>query len=697
MTNKLLFVGCLLLVFVCAPLAIVCQDEQVYDGKKGTLVNGWQNWSWAKVNFASGDVAPPSGDSFSISMLVSNWTALYMHNDQGVLTSSFTTLQFKAHGGSVGNQPLLIQLIVSGNPAGSYVDINAYGGPLQAGKWVTIAIPMTSFNIPASTPATGFWLQSNTANDAGTAYFDDFVFLSKPLPPPSNITVTVMPAPKPTYTLSNMLFGINWASAAQLAANKYTANRWGGNAVTRYAWDLDVQNHASDWFFEGIPNPIADESKLPYGTSSDAFINTTLQAGAEPIVTLPMIGWSPKDRTYRWSFSVAKYGAQQKTDPYHTDAGNGIKTDGKTDVVGNDPTDTDRPIDPSYVVKWLDHITEAFGPDKVKYFEMDNEPGLWSSTHRDVHPAPLSYDELWNRTLLYASAIKAKYPNVKLMGPVPWGWCAYLYSPQDGCSAGPDQAAHGGLKFMEYYISKVAEHKKQTGVQLIDYVDFHYYPQENGVLSSQEDAATVALRFRTIRGLWDPTYVDESWIAAPIYIIPRIKAWIQQYMGQGQMGIAMSEFTWGDDDIITGALAQVIALNTCAKEGVQISSRWVAPASNTRTELAYQLHTNYDGAGAHISGTVLNATSSADLEVSSFAYAASGGVYYVVLVNKVQGPVGVKLDLSGLGVKTGNVVLYSFWESTTHIMPVGKAALSNGAVDMTLQGWSATLAVVYTV
>lgn len=39
---------------------------------------------------------------------------------------------------------------------------------------------------------------------------------------------------------------------------------------------------------------------------------------------------------------------------------------------------------------------------------------------RDVHPSPLTYDELWNKTAQYARAIKLAYPNSKIYGPVSW-------------------------------------------------------------------------------------------------------------------------------------------------------------------------------------------------------------------------------------------------------------------------------------
>ena len=35
----------------------------------------------------------------------------------------------------------------------------------------------------------------------------------------------------------------------------------------------------------------------------------------------------------------------------------------------------------------------------------DNEPNYWSGTQRDVHPADLTYAELWNYTVRYQTTL----------------------------------------------------------------------------------------------------------------------------------------------------------------------------------------------------------------------------------------------------------------------------------------------------
>src|SRR5450631_4385053 len=144
------------------------------------------------------------------------------------------------------------------------------------------------------------------------------------------------------------IYGMNFGDAAQMARLKVPVRRWGGNSVTRYNWEVDTHNSANDWFFfnyAGSANP----ANLPNGSDADVFVDEIRAAGGEALITVPLIGWTPLDRTRRWGFSVGKYGAQQQTECIasgnaswcNPDAGNGVKPNG-TNVTGNDPLDTSK-------------------------------------------------------------------------------------------------------------------------------------------------------------------------------------------------------------------------------------------------------------------------------------------------------------------------------------------------------------------
>ena len=146
-------------------------------------------------------------------------------------------------------------------------------------------------------------------------------------------------------------------------------------------------------------------------------------------MTVPLIGWtvtqaSPRNHPYDCGFKVSKYGEQQSTDPWDTDCGNGVHTNG-TNITGNSAADTSTAIDPSFVEDWVQYLVGKYGTAAnggVAYYDLDNEPMLWNSTHRDVHPDATSYDEMKARTYQYGAAVKTADPTAtQNPGPGPMG------------------------------------------------------------------------------------------------------------------------------------------------------------------------------------------------------------------------------------------------------------------------------------
>ncbi len=521
----------------------------------------------------------------------------------------------------------------------------------------------------------------------------------------ADVTVAVDPSAD-RRPVSPYVFGVNFASGAALARMHYPANRWGGNATTRYSWVDDTSNRGSDWFFFNILEDNAHPELLPEGSSADSFVDDTRAAGAEPLLTVPTIGWTPKDRAKRWGYSVVKYGAQLQTECTATgwaswceeDAGNGRSAATGAWISRNDPTDTSRTIGPSFVTDWMQHLAvhaSAHGHSGVRFYALDNEPALWNDTHHDVFPSPLTYDQYWLRTQQYAAAIKQKAPAALVFGPADWGWCAYFFSPADNCNVGADRVAHGNLEFLDWYLKKAKEYYDSTGVRLVDYLDVHYYPQSSGVaLSDDETTATQSLRLRSLKSLYDPTYVDESWIGGMGYsggvvrLIPRLRDWIAARFPGTR--IAITEYSWGNDAGTSSTLAQAEALAIFAREGVDFASRWVAPADNTRIEDAFSLYLNYDGAGGRVQGDSVRATSTNVDQVGAYAVVSASSRLYLLLFNKDTAARTVSATVAG-GV-AGTFSLYRFTASA-RLGSAGTAAPSGGVLSLTLPARSATLAV----
>lgn len=241
------------------------------------------------------------------------------------------------------------------------------------------------------------------------------------------------------HPFSALIFGVAYGDAARNAQVGYTLIRWGGNSTTRYNWQVDMHSTAFDYYYENIPGATDRTQVPPLGNAADAFVSAARAAGSEALITIPTIGWTPRadspvDHPYFAGFSVAKYGAQNSTDFYDPDAGDGLRTDGTTNVTGNDPTDTSTVVDANFQKPWVAHLQATFGGAAnggVKFYALDNEVMLWNSTHRDVHPQATTYDETWVKAASYGAAIKQQDPGAQVAGPVTWGYCDLFGSAAD--------------------------------------------------------------------------------------------------------------------------------------------------------------------------------------------------------------------------------------------------------------------------
>ncbi|HYG61509.1 MAG TPA: glycoside hydrolase family 44 protein [Thermoanaerobaculia bacterium] len=664
------------------------------------LRNGFSDWSWATRSMAQTAVVRTG--TAAISFEPDGWAGLFFHRDLGIDTGAYEAVELWVHGSAPGGQNVRIALTSGGDPVGNDAPLAGFvtGGAIPAGQWARALVPFASLGVTSGS-FDGFWLQDGTGGDQPAIYVDDVQLIERSTPPPPPAAITVsMDLDADRRPISPLIYGVNFGSDAQAADLQWPVRRWGGNAVTRYSWQHDISNKASDWFYYNIESDTPNPATLPHGSTADLFIDATRNTGGEPIITVPLIGWTPIDRTRRWGFSVGKYGAQQKTECTETgnvfwcnpDAGNGVYPNG-TPITANDPHDTSREIGTGFVTDWMAHIasrTGAAGDGGVRFFALDNEPMLWNSTHRDVHPAPVTYDEMWQRTRDYAAAMKAEDPAIQILGPSDWGWCAYFFSAADGCSAGPDAAAHGNVPFLPWYLQQVRAYELAHGVRLVDYLDIHYYPQGTNIaLSSDESATTAARRLRSLKGLYDPSYIDESWIGQPVRLIPRMKEWVASYLPGAKL--AITEYNWGNDGGVTSALAQAEALAIFGREGVDLATRWVAPAADTPVEDAFRLYLDYDGAGGKVEGDSVRAVSSNVDAVGAYAVRGAGTRVYLLLFNKDTA--SHQTDIRVAGGLSGAVTLYRFG-AAGRLAAAGTATLAGGALGLVLPSRSATLAVV---
>ena len=510
------------------------------------------------------------------------------------------------------------------------------------------------------------------------------------------VTVSINAAAK-RRAISPLIYGVNWASTQQLNDLNSPLNRQGGNATSRYNWQLNASNRGRNWYYESTAKP--DPTPGEFG---DTFIRDTRAAGAEPMLTIPMLDWIAKlgpNRGKLAGFSIAKYGAQSGNDSeWFPDAGNGISIDG-TYITNNDPNDTSTPSDSRYQQRWVQHLVSRWGTAErggLRYYILDNEPSVWDGSHRDVHPIGATMEEVKGRILDYASRIKEIDPSALVVAPEELSWTGFFrsgYDQQWGAKHGwsgpfPDRSAHDGWLYLPWLLDQLRREHERTGKRLVDIFSVHYYPK-GGDSSDDISVEKQLLRNRSTRSLWDPSYLDESWVDDHIQLIPRLRNWVNTYYPG--TAIAITEYHWGAEDHISGATAQADVLGIFGREGLDIAMRWEAPAVGTPVYNAIKLYRNYDGNKSTFGDVSVSAVVPNPDEVAAYAAerGADGALTVMVISKHLSGDTPASLELSNF-VHDGSAQCWQLTSSNT-ITRLSDVAFAGKRLALNLPPQSITL------
>ncbi|WHT23195.1 glycoside hydrolase family 44 protein [Crossiella sp. CA-258035] len=494
------------------------------------------------------------------------------------------------------------------------------------------------------------------------------------------------------HAISPDIYGLNGGDPAFNAEIGQSVARWGGNTTSRYNFKNRTYNTGSDWFFENI---VTDQER-----SVEGMVRSNLDRGIKPVVTVPMIGWvakdSPSTHPFNCGFPATRFPQQDKFDEWDPNCGNGqLNQQNLTGV----PADTSIKADAAFAGEMVAHLANRFGTAArggVPIYQLDNEPVLWAQTHRDVHPEPVSYDELGGKGTATAAAIKAADPSAKVLGPSGWGYCEWVASGVDGCGPGADSAAHGGLNLSQWYLKNMKDFSDAHGGQrFLDYFDQHFYPQ----ISADKDPAANALRLRSTRSLWDPTYVEENWIgpggvnAPPLQFIRTMKSWIAQYNPGTKT--AITEYNWGALDHINGALAQADVLGIFGREGLDLATMWGEPKPTDPGAYAFRMYRDYDGAGSRFGDVSVSATAADQGRLAVYAAQRSADkALTVMVVNKTGGELTSPLSVAGFD-SAGAAQRFTYGEANLGAIVRGDdLQVSNGQVNATYPANSITLLVL---
>ena len=333
------------------------------------------------------------------------------------------------------------------------------------------------------------------------------------------------------------------------------------------------------------------------------------------------------------------------------------------------PSTTDAYVYEDEFINWV-KTNYPYGqtdPNKPIWFDLDNEPDLWSSTHAEVHPATATYQELVNDSVNYATAIKAVEPNTLVFGGVNYGWNGF--TSLQGATQDPS-INDTILNFQASYLKAMHAADQTAGHKLVDVLDMHWYPEAlgtNGVRITENDntAATVAARLQAPRSLWDPTYVENSWITQDslpyqpantpakfkgdaIQLLPREQAIINEY--DPGTKISISEYDYGGATDISGGIAEADVLGIFGQQNVFSANEWPLQSSEPFIAGGMNMFRNYDGANSTFGDTSISATTDDTTDTSIYASVDSAhpGVLTLVAINKTNSNVNTILNLKNV-------------------------------------------------
>ncbi|HET7346143.1 MAG TPA: glycoside hydrolase family 44 protein [Acidobacteriaceae bacterium] len=351
----------------------------------------------------------------------------------------------------------------------------------------------------------------------------------------------------------------------------------------------------------------------------------------------------------------------------------------------------------------------------VAIWDLDNEPAWWDAVHRDVHPAPSTYDEVTWGGISTALAIKAADASAQVSGPVIDYWWNYFYSKQDienGWGHGSpcyqpwsnpaDRTAHGGVPMIEYYLQQFRAAEATYGTRLLDYLVIHAYfaGTYNGksvAFTTAGDTAEQVARLNSTRVLWDPTYTDSSLPqpnyftdsnytsncnvpAQPPQVVPMLQSWVaKNYPGTKT---AIDEYNFGGLESINGAVTQADVLGIFGQYGLDLATLWPTDQYSKQgpANEAFAIYRNYDGAKASFGDVALascsttaaltaacvpTAAAAADEtgqgQVSVYgALRSSDNALTIVVINKTFGALTSGLSLANVGGIATSADVYQY-------------------------------------
>lgn len=423
-----------------------------------------------------------------------------------------------------------------------------------------------------------------------------------------------------TKSISPYIYGVNQYTTQDTLKNVTTHSiRQGGNRMTAYNWETNASNAGSDWQHSSDTNLSSSEDPADcvQGLSQTAAKNNI----DYKLTTLQLAGYVSAD----------KNGPVSEAEAAPSNRWNKVVLT-KGSAFADTPDLTDGVV---YMDEYVNYIINKLGDSKsstgIQGYSLDNEPALWHHTHSRMHPNPVTIEELGNKSIEMAKAIKKLDPNAEVFGPALYGYTAYDHLADDDNSNEWEtiKAQNGYHWYLDCYLDQMKQASDEYGTRLLDVLDIHYY-SESVKSGKPEDI------LQSVRTLYEEGFKEDSWIGQwcqeNIPILPTVQKSIDKYYPGTKL--AISEYNFEGDNLC-GAIAQAEALGCFADANVYYATIW---GGNPYQLSAINLYTNYDGKGGSF-GNNLVPTTTDDVSLAS-SYAAINdndkSEVTVMLTNKDQ-------------------------------------------------------------
>ncbi|MEO7991281.1 MAG: glycoside hydrolase family 44 protein [Chryseolinea sp.] len=459
-----------------------------------------------------------------------------------------------------------------------------------------------------------------------------------------NVTITVN-ATQNKRLISPYIYGRNEGLEESVQYYKDAGLRFvrmnGGNNASAYNWRAKLDVHP-DWYNNVYPSD--------WDVLAQRVIDNTPNniQGMFAFQLLGRVASNGQHNFDDWSFNHSQYweGHGQNL------AGGGVPNTqapgGKALVEGNiDLFSKPWPADSSVAILdyWFGTNGKGFNKNQFQYWSMDNEVDVWNGTHDWTMPTLITASAFMDRYIELAKKAKALYPGIKLCGPITtseWQW--YKWSNESIYVNGRY------YPWIEYFIKRLGDEYKATGIKLVDVIDIHNYPYYNNDTESLQGHRIYydetydypgSNGIKTSKGGWDDSLKKQ-------YIFKRFNDWLNEHFGVNH-GITpgVSEWSPGPSEPNLASVIYASHLGTFANNSVELFSPW-----NWFTGMWETLHLFSRNAKEYS----VSSTSSLENTVSAYTTVneAADSLTVIIVNRDMSSSRNVTVNLNGFSAANGS-------------------------------------------